>query len=188
MTPVAGDEVGLDFERIAARIRRSSNFRVAWQLFEWGRPCKATPRTAGQVLETIALVPELQTFLARDEPPAPEPPSVQHLHEHCRFKIAPGTFERTLASAAADRLGAYSRILADAPPEQIKDVEEVFQGPGPYVPLELLPGEVEGCVECRGHNSHLFSDWFYGVAWDWCYCVIWETRGLVGLVCLTDTD
>ena len=42
--------------------------------------------------------------------------------------------------------------------------------------------------ECRKHNGHLFSDWFYGVAWDWCYCVIWEARGLVGLLCMTDTD
>ena len=187
MTPFA-DAVGLDFKQIAGRIRRSSNFRVAWQLFEWDGPRKATPRAARQILEMIVLVPELQTFLASSEPPFTEPLNVQHLHAHCVFKAAGGTFERTLARAATDRLGAYSRILADAPPEQIRDVEQLFQGLGPYVPFELLPGEVEGCVVCRGHNGHLFSDWFYGVAWDWCYCVFWEERGLVGLLCMTDTD
>ena len=98
MTPV-GDGLDVHFEQIAARIRRSSNFRVAWQLFEWDGLCKASPRTARQVI-----------------------------------------------------------------------------------------GEMEGCLECRGHNAHLFSDWFYGVAWDWCYCVIWEARRLVGLLCMTDTD
>jgi hypothetical protein len=188
MTPVAGDRSSLDFEQLAVRIRRSSNFRVAWQLFEWGGPCKATPRTARQVLETIVLVPELQTFLASSETPLTKPPNVQRVHAHCVFKPAGGAFERTVARAAADRLGAYSRILADAAPDQIREVEKVFQALGAYVPFELLPGEVEGCVECRGHNAHLFSDWFYGVAWDWCYCVIWEERRLVGLLCMTDTD
>jgi hypothetical protein len=188
MIPVAGDGVSLDFEQIAARIRRSSNFRVAWQLFEWDRPCKATARTARQVLETIVLVPELQAFLASSEPPLAKPPNVQRIHAHCVFKTAFGTFERSLARAASDRLGAYSRILADAPAEEIKGVEKLFLGLGPYVPFELLPGDVEGCAECRRHNGHLFSDWFYGVAWDWCYCVIWEDRSLVGLLCMTDTD
>jgi hypothetical protein len=187
MIPVA-DGVSLDFEQLAARIRKSSNFRVAWQLFEWDGPCKATPRTARQVLEIIVLVPELQTFLASAEPSFAKPLNVQPIHAHCVFETAGGTFERTLARAATDRLGAYSRILADAPPEQIRDVEKLFQGLGPYVPFELLPGDVEGCNVCRGHNGHLFSDWFYGVAWDWCYCVIWEERSLVGLLCMTDTD
>jgi hypothetical protein len=156
MTPVADDGIDVHFEQLAARIRRSSNFRVAWQLFEWDGPCKASPRTARQVIETIALVG--------------------------------GTFERTLARATADSLGAHSRIRADALPEQIRDVQKRFQGPGPYVPFELLPGEVNGCLACRGHNAHLFSDWFFGVAWDWCYCVIWEARRLVGILCMTDTD
>ena len=143
---------------------------------------------AFSVIETVVLVPEFQTFLANSEPPFTKPLNVQPIHAHSVLKIAGDTFERTLARAAADRLGAYSRILADAPPEQIRDVEKLFQGPGPYVPFELLPGEVEGCLECRGHNAHLVSDWFYGVAWDWCYCVIWEAPRLVGLLCMTDTD
>ena len=188
MIPVAGDGAGLDFQPIAARIQRSSNFRVAWQLFEWVGPCEATPRTAWHALETIVLVPEYQAFLANSGPPFTKPPTVQPIHAHCEFKTACGTFERTLARGAADRLGAHSRILTDASPGQISDVEKVFRGPGPYVPFELLPGEVAGCMECRGHNVHLFSSWFYGVAWDWCYCVIWEDRSLVGLLCMTDTD
>jgi hypothetical protein len=188
MTPVADDGIDVHFEQLAARIRRSSNFRVAWQLFEWDGPCKASPRTARQVIETIALVPEYQTFLANSEPPFTKPLNIQPIHAHSVFKAAGGTFERTLARAAADRLGAHSRIRADALPEQIRDVENRFQRPGPYVPFELLPGEVNGCLACRGHNAHLFSDWFFGVAWDWCYCVIWEARRLVGILCMTDTD
>jgi hypothetical protein len=39
MTPVAGDGIDVHFEQIAARIRRWSNFRVAWQVFEWDGPC-----------------------------------------------------------------------------------------------------------------------------------------------------
>jgi len=188
MGTTAGDGASLDFEGIAARIRRSSNFRVAWQLIEWSAPCKATPRTARQVLETIALVPELQTFLASSEPTVTQPPTVQPLHVHAVFKAAAGTFERTVARAASDRVGAYPRMHTDVAPVEIREVEELFRSLGPYVPFELLPGEVEGCPECRGHYAHLFSDWFYCVAWDWCFCVIWEERNLVGVLCMTDTD
>lgn len=188
MIPVADDGAGLDFRPIAVRIQRSSNFRVAWQLFQWIGPCKAAPRTAQQALDTVVSVPAFQTFLANSEPPFTKPLNVQSIHAHCAFKAAGGTFEQTLARAAADRLGAHSRILADAPPEQLREAEKVFQQLGSYVPFELIPGEVKGCLECRRHNAHLFSDWFYGVAWDWCYCVIWKDRSLVALLCLTDTD
>lgn len=189
MIRVEGEGAGFDFKRISARIRASSNFRVAWQLFEWVGPCKATPRTARQALETMVLVPELQAFLANSDPPFTGPLNVQVIHPHCVFKDAAGAFERTIACAYTDRLGAYSQILDDAPPERLRDVEKAFHALGPYAPFELLPGEVEGCLECRRHNGHvLFSDWFYGVAWDWCYCVIWEERRLVSLICMTDTD
>jgi hypothetical protein len=141
MIPVAGDEVGLDFEPLAARIRRSSNFRVAWQLFEWNGPRnKATARTARQVLETVVLVPELQTFLSS---------SVQPIHAHALVEPAGGTFERTLARATADRLGAHSRILlalpAKAPRQGEVDVTQGRRTRGPEPARHLL---TDGYPDC----------------------------------------
>ena len=57
---------------------------------------KATSRTARQVLETVVLVPELQTFFASPEPPFTKPPNVEPLHAHCVFQPAGGTFDASL--------------------------------------------------------------------------------------------
>ena len=99
MTPVADADGPLELAGIGARIRRSSNFRVAWQLFRCDGPCRATPRTARQILETVLVVPELQTFLAAslDAHGGPTPLRVEPLHAHCVFGSAAGSFERTLA-------------------------------------------------------------------------------------------
>jgi hypothetical protein len=52
----------------------------------------------------------------------------------------------------------------------------------------LLPGNSPDCLACRNHNNHLFSTWFYGVAWDWCLFAIWPHCDLFWVGCLTDTD
>jgi hypothetical protein len=185
MVPLARVEFPA-FELFASRIRGSSNFRVAWQMFQCDGPCKATPRTARQILETICLVPELHLFLAPEV--QDQPPSALHLHEHCFLEPAAGSFENILARAVADRLGAYSHSLAEATRNEMNAVRDLFNGPGSYVSFELLPGEVAECATCQAHNGHLFSDWFYAVAWDWCHCIIWETRKLALLWCMSDTD
>jgi hypothetical protein len=189
MTPFADRDGPLPFRGLATRIRSSSNFRVASQLFQWEGPCPATPRTAKQALETIVLVPELQTFLtesldAHDKSPF----QIAPLHEECSFEQAHGAFERTLARAAADRLGAYSRILAEAIPRDVEAVQNVFEALGPYVPFEFPLGQPERCTQCSRKPREYFSSWFYGVAWDYCFCVIWESCRLVWIGCMTDTD
>ena len=189
MTPFADHDGPLDFRGLAAKIRSSSNFRVASQVFQWEGPCPATPRTAKQALDTIVLVPELQTFLTESlDPHDTSPLQIEPLHAECIFERASGSFERTLARAAADRLGAYSRILAEAIPADVESVQNVFRALGPYVPFEFLLGQPERCVQCRHEPREYFSSWFYGVAWDYCYCVIWESRRLVWMGCMTDTD
>jgi len=185
MTPLARAEFPA-FERLASRICGSSNFRVAWQMFQCDGPCKATPRTARQILETACLVPELHLFLAPEV--RDQWPSRLHLHEHCTIEPAAGSFENILARAVSDRLGAYSHSLAEATCDEMGGVRDVFNGLGSYVPFELVPGGVPGCATCQEHNSHLFSEWFYAVAWDWCHCIIWEARKLALLWCMSDTD
>ena len=109
-------------------------------------------------------------------------------HEHSRFVHDRGAVESLLAQAAADRLGPYSRR---SPPESKRErqaVEKLFAKVGAYEALELQPGSVEGCPKCRSHENNLFSTWFYGVAWDWCFVVLWPDRHLACLILMTATD
>jgi hypothetical protein len=179
----------LELERLAERVRSSSNFRVAAQLFHFDAACKPTSRTARQILDTLCMVPEFQRFLSDDLSPLPvESASTLQLHEHCVMGLANGAFEQTLARGAADRLGAYSRSLAEATASEVEEVRAIFSAQGVYAPFELRSGDVSGCSTCQERNGHLFSDWFYAVAWDWCFCVICEDRKMALVWCMTDTD
>jgi hypothetical protein len=137
------------------------------------------------VIET----PNLHAFL-RDSfaPLNNEAFFIEALHEHALLAAADTDFERTLAKAAADQLGAYSRNLSNANEAQVQAIRQLFASVGPYSAFELTPGTAIGCPTCKNHNGHLFSSWFYGVAWDWCFCLIWPTSSLAWLGCLTDTD
>lgn len=115
-------------------------------------------------------------------------PTFELPHAHSRFLPAEGELEQVLARAAADRLGAYSSSLAEARPAEVEEIRMLFSAAGRYRPFELRSGAIPGCEGCREWGSHLFSSWFYGVAWDWCFCVLWEESDLVWLGCLTDTD
>jgi hypothetical protein len=110
------------------------------------------------------------------------------IHEHCVVACAKGDFEGILAQAAADRLGAYSRHMSVATVKECAEISRLFGALGSYTPYELQPGNTTGCEKCTDHNNHLFSTWFFGVAWDWCFVVIWEDSDLAWVGCLTDTD
>jgi hypothetical protein len=173
-------------EPLTARIRASSNFRFSWQWFS----CPPFPATgAGEVRDILGAVidrPDCHAFLIDSLERGPF--TIERLHEHVGFVRSDGSFEQVLARAAADQLGAYSRILADATPDQVKEVRAIFGALGTYTAFELTPGNVAACPACKDYNNHLFTSWFYGVAWDWTFCVRWTERPFAWIGCLTDTD
>ncbi len=185
---------------LAAAIRTSSNFRFAWQTYDlpglgaWRRqhpPQAATDanfwlRTA---INTVVADPQLHRFLRDSFDPMYDPEfQIEPLHDHARLEPCPDTFEEILASAAADRLGAYSRTRQPASARQRKEIATLFGQPGPYTAHQLLPGSVQNCPICRRHNGHLFTNWFFGVAWDWCLLAAWPQHDMLWIGCLTDTD
>lgn len=113
---------------------------------------------------------------------------IEPLHDHCRVVAARDDFENILASAAGDHLGAYSRELRSAHSDEKQKIGDLFESVDHYCPYQLLPGNIPGCSECRERNNHLFTTWFYGVAWDWCLFATWPTRALFWIGCLTDAD
>lgn len=173
---------------LAAQIRKSSNFRFAWQFYQCSGIDPQSPPKIRQALEAIIATPELHVFLKHSFKPLYDDEfTVEPLHEHCQVD-ATSDFENILAQAAGDRLGAYSQELCDATEQEEQAIKERFECLGEYRAYELLPGNVAACPECRHHANHLFSSWFFGVAWDWCFFVLWPRRNLLLVGCLTDTD
>ncbi|REK07882.1 MAG: hypothetical protein DWQ37_20985 [Planctomycetota bacterium] len=114
--------------------------------------------------------------------------SIEPIHEHCSFEECNVEFANVLARAAADRLGAYSPSLSEASPRERARIGDAFGAIGPYVAFQLLPGRVQDCEICASYCSYLFTNWFYGVAWDWCFVLLWRDSDLAWVGMLTDTD
>ncbi len=183
MVYLATCDAPFSLDDLTARIRKSSNFRVCWQFYQCSGIDPQSLANIRQALEAIIATSELHKFLLESfEPMNAEAFEVEPLHEHCRVDAATDEFENTLARAASDHLGAYSRNLRDATVAETQEIKDLFGSIGQYRAYELLP-------RSGGHpNHHLFSSWFFGVAWDWCLVALWPRRNLLWVGCLTDTD
>lgn len=183
MVYLARCDAPFSLDDLAARIRKSSNFRVCWQFYQCSGIDPQSPANIRQALETIVATPELHKFMQESFVPMyAEAFEVEPLNERCRVDAVTDEFENTLARAGGDHLGAYSRSLRDATAAEIKEIKDIFGSIGPYRAYELVPGSG------GHHNDHLFSSWFFGVAWDWCLLALWPRRNLIWVGCLTDTD
>lgn len=176
-------------DALADRIRASSNFRFSWQFYECDGLDPDSMSSVRAALSRVIASPELHTFM-RDTfvPEYDSAFAIEPLHEHCPIVHSPVAFADILARAAGDHLGAYSKELRDASESERREVEDLFRTIGRYRAYELLPGNVPGCPVCQSYSSHIFSTWFYGVAWDWCLMAVWPERKVFWIGCLTDTD
>jgi hypothetical protein len=174
---------------LAARVRKSSNFRFNWQFFRTDGIAPQSPLEVRNALEAIIANPDLHRFLEQSfQAMYAKAFEIESLHEHCQIVPAENEFENILASAAGDHLGAYSGEMRSAKPGETQGIKDLFGAFGNYSSFQLLPGNVPDCSTCRVYNSHLFSTWYYGVAWDWCLFASWPNRKLFWMGCLTDTD
>ena len=94
-----------------------------------------------------------------------------------------------LAQAAADRLGAYSRKRGPASRRQRDEIHRLFLRAGPYLALQIT-GDASAPA---GHSvslycDDLFTNWFEGTAWDWCFAAAWPERRLLWVGFLSDVD
>ena len=189
LIPVAPSEAPLSLEELARRIRKSSNFRFEWRWFRRTGASGVSAEAARQVLDDLVADPESHRFLRESFDPMYDSSfEIRPIHEHCLVEPRSEEFVDILARAAADRLGAYSRHLAEASRWQRRRVHALFGKLGEYAAFELLPGSAAGCDTCASTGSHLFTNWFYDVVWDWCFVVLWEGSDLAWVGLLTDTD
>ncbi len=183
------DAEPLELDKLARKIRKSSNFR-----FErlWFR-LPTEPRDANQVASDLLVhivhsQDAHQVLQSSFDPMYDEQLTLQLPHEHSHWVSEPGRVESVLAQAAADRLGAYSRRRSPATPRERRRIEKLLASIGTYVALELRRGSQDGCPECQEDDNHLFTTWFYGVAWDWCFVVLWPEQRIACVILMTDTD
>jgi len=186
---LAACDSSFSIDDLAARIRKSSNFRFNWQFYQCTGIDPESPTELRQALDAIITMPELHEFLRGSfDPMYADAFAVEPLHEHCQVVPAAGEFENILAAAAGDHLGAYSQKMRDATTGEKQRINKLFGGIGEYRAYRLTPGNIPDCAMCRDGDNHLFSTWFFGVAWDWCLIALWPQRNLLWMGCLTDTD
>ena len=189
MVRLAACDSPFSLDDLAVRIRKSSNFRFNWQFYQSSGMNPESTTDVRAALEVIIATPALHEFLKESfDPMYADTFEVQAPHAHARIEPAAGAFENVLACAAGDHLGAYSWHLRDATAAERRSILALFGRVGEYLAYELSPGSVPECETCRDHTNHLFSTWFFGVAWDWCLFAIWPQRNLFWMGCLTDTD
>lgn len=179
-----------DLSDLCRKIRASSNFSVAWQFYCVEGFDLSNARDVRRAMDQIIAQPELHEFLKKSFVSRyyDDQFQVNPIHEHCCIQSADSTFENTLAKIAGDHAGAYSQ-LRPATDKERKAIASLFSGPSsPYFAFQLMPGRESSCTECKSHNNEIFSSWFYGVAWDWCFLVGWPGLNLLWIGCLTDTD
>ena len=179
----------IDLQTLAASIRRSSNFRFSWQFYSVFTEALDSLGTVAKILDAIIAQPELHSFLAETlDDIYPRQFRIEPLHKHASVIPDGSFFLDTVARASLDRLGAYSRDLSPSTAQEREPIHKLFSQKGRYSAFTVVPGNNPDCEICRQHNSHLFSNWFYDVAWDYTLFVSWPNSALFWMGCLTDTD
>lgn len=110
------------------------------------------------------------------------------LHEHCPIRKCTDEFIDTFARGVFDHLGAYSRDLRQSMHDEREYVRHAFSPLGDFAAYSIFPGDHGDCADCKRYNHQLFSNWFFDVAWDYTYFVVWPDSRIVWLGCFTDTD
>ena len=179
----------IDLKELATSIRRSSNFRFTWQFFTVTGKDLDSIGTVAELLSIVIEQPQLHSFLAKTlDEIYPRHLEVEPLHKHASIVLDPSSFLDTMARASLDRLGAYSRNLSPATADEREVIHKQFSQIGRYWAFTIDPGNSRDCSICQQHNNHLFSNWFYGVAWDYIFLVSWPHASVFWIGCLTDTD
>ncbi len=182
-------EDAFSLQALSEEIESSSNFRFAWQFCRFQGKEPVSIQDIRTAFATITTQPDCHRFLKHSLPLELDGGfAIEPMHEHCGIAEASGEFENILAGAAGDRLGAYSPNRGDATAQEKERIVRLFRQPGSYVSFILSPGNVPGCKVCGDYRGHLFSNWFYGVAWDWILLAAWPEAQLLWIGCLTDTD
>lgn len=178
-----------DLTALSKSICASSNFRFAWQFYEYYGPNLEAPDAIRNALNLIATTDSLHDFLRTSlDDIYPRDFEIEPLHEHATIKQDGSYFLDTVTRASLDRLGAYSRDLSFSTAAERKPVYELFASIGKYSAFNTGPGSQAGCDVCRHHNNDLISNWHYDVAWDYTFILTWSHASILWFGCLTDTD
>ncbi len=178
-----------DLTALSKSICDSSNFRFAWQFYEYYGPGPESVDSIRIAMNLIATDGSLHGFLRSSlDAIYPRDFEIEPLHEHATIKQDGSYFLDTVTRASLDRLGAYSRNLSSSTAAERKSVDELFSSIGQYLAFNTEPGSQAGCDICRHHNNDLISNWHYDVAWDYTFILTWPHASVLWFGCLTDTD
>lgn len=167
------DDHLFDFSDWRQKIEGHSNFCVASQWFGSARDLSGNEVEAQELFDYVVKNENGHRFLLQQEGLIEIEPSSP------TFVLDNQNFIETLTKIAFGKEGAYRT----EEPMLYSEREQIGVLFGlDFVAFELRPKDGEH------HNAHLFSSWFYGTAWDWCFIVIWPTTHRIWMLCLSDTD
>ena len=178
----------IDLSAIAAAVRRSSNFRFAWQFFDFKARDLLSPDTLRFALDAIVRREDLHAFLRHSLYDNPREFEIELLHSHASINRDDAYFLDTLTRASLDRLGAYSHDLTPSTAIEREPIHKLFSSIGTYAAFITTQGSFAGCDICKHHNNDLFCNWFFDVAWDYTFLLTWPAASVIWVACLTDTD
>ncbi|PHR88853.1 MAG: hypothetical protein COA78_36165 [Blastopirellula sp.] len=147
------------------------------------------PNLPSRIIEGLRNAPQHHSFLADQDPQSEgEQYTFDPIHRHARWVANNEEVLDILARGRLNKLGAYSTSHQE-PSRQEKDrIDALLSAKGPYKSYSLWQGDDPTCAVCSQYNNHLFSNFFYEVAWDWCIQIVWADVQECCIIFLTDTD
>ncbi len=179
----------IDLSDAASKLRSSSNFRFAWQFHQIDAVDDIDTDACRTLLHNVVIDPTLNEFLRSSiDDIYPRDFEIWSLHEHCQIRECTDEFLDSFARGVFDHLGAYSRDLRESTADERGYVRQTFSALGEFMAYSIFPGNHPDCADCKQYNHQLFSNWFFDVAWDYTYFVVWPDSRIVWLGCFSDTD
>lgn len=183
-------EPQIDLKELEIAIGKSSNFEFVHQFFSTTISSLADPETLIDVLNHIADVPELHQFLLgqADYSSSSEEFRINRLDKFSYFKKDKAFFGEILAGAALDIIGAYSKTLRFATPEEAETATKPFERFGKFEGFMLSRHPSENYHENRSTAPAYYCSWFFDVVWDYLLIATWPEKKIFWIGCLTDSD
>lgn len=179
----------IDMSDAASKLRASSNFRFAWQFHQIDGVEIIDADVCRALLHAVVADPTLHEFLRSSiDVIYPREFEIWPLHYHCQIRECTDEFVDTFARGVFDHLGAYSRDLRESNTNERGFVRKTFSLLGDFVAYSIFPGNDPDCDDCKQYNHQLYSNWFFDVAWDFTYFVVWPDSKIVWVGCFSDTD
>ncbi len=176
----------IDMSDAASKIRASSNFRFAWQFHQIDGVETVDANACRALLNAVVADPTLHEFLRSSiDDIYPREFEICPLHDHCQFANAPMILSIPLLAVCLTTWARIHATFENRTPTNAALCERHFRLLGDFAAYSIFPGNDPDCDECKQYNHQVYSNWFFDVAWDYTYFVVWPDSKIVWVGCFS---